>query len=67
MSSFPYQMHMEYELIKYLIAQGCDINAKDEKGETALDKAVALKNIRVADLLLEKGAKPNTDKVRNDK
>ncbi|MGL6194148.1 MAG: ankyrin repeat domain-containing protein [Thermoguttaceae bacterium] len=43
--------YVEYELIKYLLSQGADVNVKDNNNESALDKAIKLKNERVVELL----------------
>jgi len=45
------------EVAELLIAKGADVNAKDEFGFTALDRAVQLKRIETADLLRKHGGK----------
>ena len=40
-----------------LIAKGADVNAKDEDGETPLDRAIDLEHTEVADLLRKHGGK----------
>ncbi len=42
---------------KYLISKGADVNIKDNKGETALTKALNDKNYDLAEFLISKGAK----------
>lgn len=45
------------DLVKYLISKGADVNIRDDKGETALTKALNNKCYNVAELLVSKGAK----------
>jgi ankyrin repeat protein len=48
--------------IKILLAQGADINAADEQGNTALHMAVAMASEEVVKLLLNRGASVNAKK-----
>ena len=47
----------DIEAIKEFLAAGSDVNAKDESGETPLDAAIDLKQIKTADFLLKHGGK----------
>lgn len=47
----------DVDLVKYLISKGADVNIRDDKGETALTKALNNKCYNVAELLVSKGAK----------
>jgi ankyrin repeat protein len=49
------------EVVRLLLAQGAEVNARDTKGNTAL--LLCHRNIQLATLLLQAGADPN---VRND-
>ena len=60
-SSLPARMHIDNALIRYLLSKNCDVNATDNEGQTALDKAVAAKNARLALLLLEHGARSGNE------
>ena len=46
-------------IIKNKVESGIDINAFDEKGETALYKSVVQRNFSITRLLLQLGANPN--------
>ena len=48
-----------YEIVKYLLESGADVNIRNSNGETALIKAAAKKNYRVIKLLIESGADVN--------
>lgn len=48
------------ESVKKLIASGCDINEKDEHGNTVLFYAVVFEYYEIAKLLLESGADVNS-------
>lgn len=43
--------------VKYLVSKGADVNIKDNKGETALTKALNSKKYDIAEFLISKGAK----------
>ena len=45
------------EIAGLLIAEGADVNAKDERGKTPLDLAIQVKNPKTADLLRKHGGK----------
>lgn len=45
--------------IDALVRHGCDINAENHEGYTALYKAVTFRKFRLADALLKRGATPN--------
>ena len=45
------------DTVKALLAEGADLNAKDEFGETALDCAERCGHMKIAQLLKEAGAK----------
>ncbi len=44
------------EVVKLLLEGGADPNAKDDKGESALELAAGAKHIEIAQMLLKKGA-----------
>ena len=46
-------------IVKSLIEDGADVNAKDERGQTPLHVAVARGHVEVAELLINKGANVN--------
>lgn len=46
----------DIDQVKSLLSQGADVNAKDEKGQTALHLAVREGHLALAELLLSKGA-----------
>ena len=46
--------------VRFLIAQGADINATDRHGKTALMTATETGNYHIAKILLKAGANPNT-------
>jgi ankyrin repeat protein len=48
--------HGDNDLIRFLLENGADINAKNERGMTALSRAIYDGNIDTAKLLLAKGA-----------
>ncbi|RZJ53370.1 MAG: ankyrin repeat domain-containing protein [Flavobacterium sp.] len=52
-------MNNEYEISKYLIENGADVNKKDGFKMTCLMWAAANQNIELTKLLLEKGADKN--------
>ena len=45
------------EIVKLLIAQGADVNAKDKEGQTALSLAIRNNMPEIAEILKEAGAK----------
>ncbi|MDP6679999.1 MAG: ankyrin repeat domain-containing protein, partial [Verrucomicrobiota bacterium] len=45
------------EIAELLIAEGADVNAKDNRGVTPLDWAILLKKTATADLLRKHGGK----------
>jgi len=45
------------EVVELLIAKGADVNAKDEDGETPLNRAIKVKQTDLADLLRKHGGK----------
>ena len=45
------------EAVKYHLAAGVDVNAKDERGGTPLDGAIQRKRTKTADLLRKHGGK----------
>jgi ankyrin repeat protein len=47
------------EVMEYLIGKGCEIDAENEVGETALFAAIDNKNLDAVKLLLAKKANPN--------
>ena len=47
----------ETPTLQYLLDHGADVNARDEKGQTALKRAIALKRSKVIALLQAAGAK----------
>jgi ankyrin repeat protein len=51
-------LHENLTIIKALLDQGADINARDENGTTPLMSAVFIGHIRTIKLLLERGANP---------
>ena len=53
----------DLEATKLFLAEGIDINATDEKGRTALMRAVEYQRTEIVALLLEKGADVNFTKV----
>ena len=50
---------LKFETLEYLLAHGCDIDAQDECGRTALHYAVDLENKALIKFLLSKGADIN--------
>lgn len=46
-----------YEIMKYLITKGADVNARDKNGITPLTSVVSRNNLEAAALLLDNGAK----------
>ncbi|MDP6307260.1 MAG: ankyrin repeat domain-containing protein, partial [Verrucomicrobiota bacterium] len=48
------------EVAELLIADGADVNAKDERGGTPLDVAIQRKRTKTADLLRKHGGKHGT-------
>jgi len=53
----------DIEAAKLFLAEGIDINATDERGRTALMRAVEYQRTEVVTLLLEKGADVNFTKA----
>ena len=49
------------EAVKQHIAAGTDVNAKNEEGETPLDKAIQYKQTETADLLRKHGGKTRNE------
>ncbi|MDB4668894.1 ankyrin repeat domain-containing protein [bacterium] len=49
--------HGHKEVAELLIAEGADVNAKNEDVETPLDRAIQLKEAEIADLLRKHGGK----------
>jgi uncharacterized protein len=50
----------DIDLIKFLLDQGADIEAQDDKGFSPLYYSVVMNHIPIATLLLSQGANPNT-------
>ena len=46
-------------VVKVLVGNGADINAKDKSGVTALARAAGLGHVNIVQFLLERGADPN--------
>ena len=57
-------LNMVVEMIKFLLSQGLNINAKDAWGNTALFYAYSKGNKKIMDFLLRHGANP---KIKNNK
>ncbi len=53
----PLHLTLHYRIIKSLVEAGADVNAKTERGETPLLKAVSRRNKRVIQYYLSRGAK----------
>ncbi|MEH2161643.1 MAG: ankyrin repeat domain-containing protein [Nostoc sp.] len=51
----------QQEVAEFLIKNGVDINAKDSNGNTALDIATMRYEVKIALMLLEKGAIANRE------
>src|ERR1700693_6022029 len=49
----------DIEAVRWLVAHGADVNARDAKGATALMYAVLYGDLDYVNLLLDKGADPN--------
>jgi ankyrin repeat protein len=47
-------------LLTELLEAGCDVNAQDEEGRTALIQATIYNNVEVVQILIEHGANVNT-------
>ncbi|QGQ93738.1 ankyrin repeat domain-containing protein [Paenibacillus psychroresistens] len=47
-------------LLMELLEAGCDVNAQDEEGRTALIQAALYNNVEVVQILIEHGANVNT-------
>jgi cytohesin len=45
------------EIAELLIAEGADMNAKDDYGNTPLDRAIAIEHSETSDLLRKHGGK----------
>ena len=57
LSSFGYEENIE--AVKKTLADGADVNAKDDNGSTPLHPAAANDHKELAELLIEKGANVN--------
>jgi ankyrin repeat protein len=53
----------DFTLTKLLLEHGADINAQNEKGETALHIAARIKNVDIVKLLIRDGAQNKKDKL----
>uniref|UniRef100_A0A7S3D8B8 Uncharacterized protein n=1 Tax=Palpitomonas bilix TaxID=652834 RepID=A0A7S3D8B8_9EUKA len=54
------------DVIEYLVERGCDLEAKNPKGMTALYLAVVKQNVQAVSALLEAGADPSSLQTRID-
>ena len=45
------------EIAELLIAEGADVNVKNDEGETPIDMAIRLKRTEAIDLIRQRGAK----------
>jgi ankyrin repeat protein len=52
-------------LLTELLEAGCDVNAQDEEGRTALIQATLYNNVEVVQILIEHGANVNTQDFFN--
>ena len=52
------------EIAKLLISEGANVNAKDDKGRTPLDRAIKYQRTETVDLLRKHGGKTGIDKHR---
>jgi len=46
-------------LVRFLVANGADVNARDSSGRTALLRAARVRNVAVCNLLIDRGAEIN--------
>ena len=51
----------DIEAVKQAIADGADVNAKDDKGRTPLDRAITLLQFEIADLIRKHGGKSGAE------
>ena len=58
--------HGQVETVRFLLANGADVNARAENGSTALFRA-SLENIEIGRILLEHGADPAIETNDGDK
>jgi ankyrin repeat protein len=55
--STPLHFATSKEIAELLIAEGANVNAKDESGKTPLDLAIQVRNTKIADFLRKHGGK----------
>jgi ankyrin repeat protein len=58
------QKNRNYTVIRFLLAAGADVNAKNERGSTAIDEAAALADAQLIQLLVAAGADATAAKSR---
>jgi ankyrin repeat protein len=51
----------DFDLVKFLIDDGADLNSMDDDGNTPLIHAILLNNVHMVELLLNYGADPNIE------
>jgi ankyrin repeat protein len=63
----PAELYMEFdiELIKFLIKNGADVNARDKDGNTPLSISILQSNANAVDFLLTQNVSVNTKKSKN--